>query len=204
MMQRPLQRRYVPVVGLHVNKGVTMERNVVFISLFAALIAVLGLLPKLTLGFGVPITAQSLGVMLAGTVLGSKRGFLSVLLFVAISLMGMPILAGGRTGLESLQSATVGFLIGFPIAAFVCGLIAEIGQKINVIFISFIAAVLGGVVVLYFCGIIGLAWKLDKTLLEAMSLVMVFIPGDFIKAILAAVITFSIFKARPDVVFSRN
>jgi len=58
-----------------------VERNLVFIALFAALIAALGLIPKIDLAFGVPITAQSLGIMLAGTVLGAKRGLLAVLLF---------------------------------------------------------------------------------------------------------------------------
>ena len=59
-----------------------MERNLTHIALFAALIAVLGLIPKIDLISGVPITAQSLGIMLCGTVLGAKRGFLAVLLFV--------------------------------------------------------------------------------------------------------------------------
>ena len=51
-----------------------MERSTVLIAVFAALIAALGLVPKFTLAFGVPITAQSLGIMLCGTVLGAKRG----------------------------------------------------------------------------------------------------------------------------------
>ena len=61
-----------------------MERTVTQVALFAALIAALGLIPQLTLAFGVPITAQSLGVMLCGTVLGARRGFLAVLLIFAI------------------------------------------------------------------------------------------------------------------------
>ena len=55
-----------------------MERNLTHIALFAALIAVLGLIPKIDLISGVPVTAQSLGIMLCGTVLGAKRGFLAV------------------------------------------------------------------------------------------------------------------------------
>ncbi len=71
-----------------------MERNLTMIALFAALIAALGLIPKFTLGFGVPITAQSLGVMLCGTVLGAWRGGLAALLFVALVALGLPLLAG--------------------------------------------------------------------------------------------------------------
>ena len=59
-----------------------MEKNIVLIALFAAIIAALGLLPKITLASGIPITAQSMGIMLCGTVLGSKRGGLAVLLFI--------------------------------------------------------------------------------------------------------------------------
>ena len=54
-----------------------MERNLTYIALFAALIAALGLVPQITLATGVSITAQSLGVMLCGTVLGARRGALA-------------------------------------------------------------------------------------------------------------------------------
>ncbi len=64
-------------------------------AFFAALIAALGLLPKLTLGFGMPVTAQSHGIVLSGTVLGARRGVLAVLLLVAL---GPPLLTGGRGG----------------------------------------------------------------------------------------------------------
>ena len=73
-----------------------MERSVTLIALFAALIAALGLVPKFTLAAGVPITAQTLGVMLCGTVLGARRGGLAVLLFLALVALGLPLLAGGR------------------------------------------------------------------------------------------------------------
>ena len=61
-----------------------MEKNIVLISLFSAFIAVLGLAPKVMIASGVPITAQSMGIMLCGTVLGAKRGALAVLLFLAL------------------------------------------------------------------------------------------------------------------------
>ena len=73
-----------------------MERSLTHIALFAALIAVLGLVPKIDLAAGVPITAQSLGIMLCGTVLGAKRGALAVLLFLALVAAGLPLLSGGR------------------------------------------------------------------------------------------------------------
>jgi biotin transport system substrate-specific component len=59
-----------------------MDKNVVLVSLFAAVIAALGLIPKITLISGVPITAQSLGVMLCGTILGARAGAQAALLFL--------------------------------------------------------------------------------------------------------------------------
>lgn len=109
-----------------------MERNVAQIALFTALIAALGLIPQLTLAFGVPITAQSLGVMLCGTVLGAKRGGYAALLFVGLVAIGLPLLSGGRGGLGLFNSPTAGFLIGFPVAAFVTGLMMERLCKVSV------------------------------------------------------------------------
>ena len=89
-----------------------MERNLTHIALFAALIAVLGLIPKIDLISGVPITAQSLGIMLCGTVLGAKRGFLAVLLFVVLVAAGLPLLSGGRGGIGLFVGPSAGYLIG--------------------------------------------------------------------------------------------
>lgn len=102
-----------------------MERNVTQIALFAALVAALGLVPQLTLAIGVPITAQSLGIMLCGTVLGAWRGGLAALLFVGLVALGLPLLAGGRGGLGVFAGPTAGFVIGFPFAAFATGLVTE-------------------------------------------------------------------------------
>ena len=78
-----------------------MERSVTHVALFAALVAVLGLVPQIALPGGVPVTAQSLGIMLCGTVLGARRGALAVGLFLLLVALGLPILTGGRGGLGS-------------------------------------------------------------------------------------------------------
>jgi biotin transport system substrate-specific component len=180
-----------------------MERTVTQVALFAALIAALGLIPQLTLAFGVPITAQSLGVMLCGTVLGARRGFLAVLLFVGLVAVGLPLLSGGRGGLGLFTSPTAGFLIGFPIAAFVTGFVMERLSNLNTAVAAGVAAIVGGVLVLYVFGIAGLAIVLGKTVGDAALLVTAFIPGDLIKAVLAALITAALYRARPNSVPSR-
>lgn len=180
-----------------------MERNLTLIALFAALIAALGLVPNLTLAFGVPISAQSLGVMLCGTILGARRGALAVLLVIALVALGLPLLAGGRGGLGVFSAPTVGFLVGWPIAAFVTGLIVERWQG-NLAVVAAVASVLGGIVVLYIFGVAGMALTLGKTLPEAAALVTIFIPGDIIKAVLAGLITQGLARARPASVLSRQ
>ncbi|MEP3674113.1 biotin transporter BioY [Sulfitobacter sp.] len=181
----------------------TQERSLVQIALFAALIAALGLIPPLTLGFGVPITAQSLGIMLCGTVLGARRGGLAALLFIALVALGLPLLSGGRGGLGLFASPTVGFLIGFPVAAFVTGYVMERLANVQAVLAAGIAAVVGGVFVLYAFGIVGMSVVLEKTLVEAALLVKAFILGDLVKATLAALITAAVYRARPDSVLSR-
>lgn len=180
-----------------------MERHLTLIALFAALIAALGLIPQLTLAFGVPVTAQSLGVMLCGTVLGARRGAAAVLLFVVLVALGLPLLAGGRGGLGVFASPTAGFVIGFPFAAFITGLIVEHWRNGPLALVAGVAATFGGIVVLYAFGISGLAWALQKPLSDAAWLVTAFIPGDLIKAVLAGLITAALARARPDSVLSR-
>jgi biotin transport system substrate-specific component len=180
------------------------ERSVAQIALFTALIAALGLIPQLTLAFGVPITAQSLGVMLCGTVLGAKRGGFAALLFVGLVAVGLPLLAGGRGGLGLFASPTAGFLIGFPVAAFATGLVMERLRRVSTVWAAGAAAFFGGVIVLYAFGIAGLSIVLDRSLGEAALLVTAFLPGDVIKAVLAALITAALVRARPGAVLSRS
>jgi biotin transport system substrate-specific component len=181
-----------------------MEKKIAYIALFAALIAALGLIPKITLTFGVPITAQGLGIMLCGTILGAKRGALAVLLFLLLVAIGLPLLSGGRGGLGLFFSTTGGFLIGWPISAFVTGLIVEKWRSAHIAVVASIASVIGGIIVMYIFGIIGMAIVLEKTLLQSAALMTVFIPGDIIKAVIAGLLTSAIAKSRPASLLSRQ
>lgn len=181
------------------------ERDVVMIALFAALIAVLGLVPKLTLASGIPITAQTLGIMLCGTVLGAWRGAAAAALFCLLTLLGLPLLAGGRGGLGVLMTPWAGFFVGFPVAAFVTGLVMERMRRLPVAVGAGAASVLGGIVALY---AVALAWYMvakPAGLGEAVTVAALpFIPGDLIKAVLAALVTQALAKARPGLLPSRG
>lgn len=180
------------------------EKNIALIALFAGIIAALGLIPKIDLAAGVPITAQSLGIMLCGSILGAKRGMLAVLLFLLLVFIGLPLLSGGRGGLGVLTGPTVGFIIGFPFAAFVTGWIFEKSPAMPIGVMAFVSSVIGGIIVLYSFGIAGLAFMLDKSLGDATKLVFIFIPGDLIKAVIVALLTIAIAKARPDIIAKRT
>lgn len=180
-----------------------MERHLTHVALFAALIAILGLIPRFEIVPGLGITAQSMGVMLCGTVLGARLGGLAAGLFVLVLLIGLPVWAGGVGGLGLLMTAKVGFILGFPPAAFATGwVMRRMGGPVTVA--AFVASVLGGMVVLYAFGIPGMAWGLGKTLGEAAAISLAFIPGDLIKAALAAGLTAAIARSRPAALLSRG
>ena len=179
-----------------------MERNLTLIALFAALIAGLALMPKLELIAGVPITLQSLGIMLAGTVLGARAGFLAVILYLVLGAIGLPIFAGGAGGLGPFFGPTGGFLIGFAFAALATGLVmAKVRGPVGLT--AFLAAAIGGIVVLYAIGVPFLAYVIDKPVLDTALLMAPFLPGDLIKAVVAALITRALYQMRPGVVLSR-
>lgn len=181
-----------------------MERSITYIALFAALIAALGFIPQINLAFGVPVSAQSLGIMLCGTVLGARRGLVAVLLFLLLVALGLPILSGGRGGLGVFASPTVGFLIGFPVAAFVTGIIMQQMRNVPLLPAAILASILGGILVLYLFGVTGMAITLDKSFADAAKLVMIFIPGDVLKAVIAGLLTAGLERARPGTLMSRS
>jgi biotin transport system substrate-specific component len=172
-------------------------RDLAYIALFAAITAVLGLVPAVQIG-PVPITAQTLGVMLAGAVLGARRAFLSQLLFLVLVAIGLPVLPGGGGGLAVFAGPTAGYLISWPFAAFAVGLLTERFWARYALPWGVAANVIGGIGVVYAIGVpvlkavTGLPWG------EAVwAGAAVFIPGDLIKAVLAAIIAVQVRRSYP-------
>lgn len=170
------------------------NRDIVYIALFAAIAAVLGLLPAIPLSFiPVPITARSLGVMLAGSILGARRGGLAMLLFLLLIAIGIPQ-ASGRSGLGIFFSPSGGFLLAFPLAAFTIGWLVERSwQRLNVINL-FLFNVIGGVGVLY---AIGIPWLAALAGSETALASIAFLPGDAIKTVIAALVAVTVKRAYP-------
>lgn len=174
------------------------SRDLALVATFAGVIAALGLVPALVPpGFAVPITAQTLGVMLAGSVLGARRGFLSVVLLLVLVAVGLPLLAGGRGGLGAFTTPSVGFLLGWPVAALVIGWLTERGGATYHLPWGLVANVVGGIVVLYAIGMVGIVAVAGVSVQAAVVSTWVFLPGDLVKVVLAALVARGVHAAYP-------
>ena len=172
------------------------SRDLAYIALFAAITAVLGLLPAINVG-PVPITAQTLGVMLAGSVLGARRGFLSQLLFLLLVAIGLPLLAGGRGGLAVFAGPSAGYLLAWPLAALVIGLLTErLWRRYN-LGVGVLVNVLGGIVLIYAIGVPVPAAVLGAPLGATLAGSAVFLPGDLVEAVLAAAVAVQVRRSYP-------
>lgn len=182
-------------------------RDLALIPAFTALIVVCALLPAIHVaGMSVPITLQTFAVMLAGAVLGAKRGFLAALLYLALGFAGLPVFADGASGLAVLAGPSVGYLIAFPLAAGLCGLLVErlprrgLPQPVLI----FLAGLIASVVFTHTLGILGMMWRLDIPFGAAFKLDIVFWPGDVLKNVLMAVVATAVHRAFPDLLGRRR
>lgn len=166
-------------------------------AVFAALIAVLGLPGSFPLFGGVPITAQTLGVMLAGAVLGPVVGAASVGTFLALVAVGLPLLAGGRGGLAIFAGPTAGYLVGWLVGAVVVGLIVHAGGRRPVWWRTVAGLLIGGVLVVYACGIPVQSLVLRLPLEQAALANLAFVPGDIVKVVVATLVIGALVRGYP-------
>jgi len=173
-------------------------RDLALVAVFCGIVAALGVVPALyPFGQAVPITAQSMGVMLAGALLGARRAGLALLLFIVLVAAGLPLLAGGAGGIGMFVTPRAGFLIGFPLAAFAVGWITERIAVPYRLLPGILANVVGGILVLYIPGILGIAVFGKLSLAAAAATALVFVPGDLVKAVVAAVVARGVHRAYP-------
>ncbi|NUP82227.1 MAG: BioY family transporter [Nonomuraea sp.] len=171
------------------------------IAVFAALIAVLGAPGSLNVfGNAVPITLQTLGVMLAGAVLGSRRAALAVVVLLVLVAAGLPLLAGGRGGLGVFTAASAGFLIGWIPGAAVTGYLVERAGRTPSFVALLVACLVGGIGVVYLIGVPVQALVTGLPLVNALALTTAFLPGDVLKAVVAALVARGTQRAYPDAV----
>lgn len=177
------------------------SRDLTQAAVFAGLLAALGLPGTLTIGpAGVPITLQTLGVMLAGSILGARKGALAIALFTMLAVAGLPILAGGRTGLVSLSSPTAGFFVGWMPAVVVIGMLTALMMPRYRVLWGIAINVVGGMAVIYLFGTAGLMLRTDLSWWAALSANGIYLPGDIAKAVLCSFVAAQVHRARPGLI----
>lgn len=132
----------------------------------------------------VPITGQTFAVLLVGAALGSGRSAASMILYIVEGALGLPFFAGGASGLHVLVGATAGYLVGFIVAAYVIGLLAERGleRTVRTSFVPFLV----GTLIIYLFGVTWLAVALGSLSKAIVAGLLPFLIGDAIKLVAAA------------------
>jgi len=167
------------ILPLPGTKALTVARDIVLVLSFSIITAVCA---KLKVEIGViPITMQTLAVLLSGALLGSKRGALSQITYLLMGLAGVPWFARGG-GIAYILSPTFGYIVGFVLAAFLVGWLCERGFDRQVK--TAILAMLIGNILLYIPGLLWLAKFIGFKKVLAVGLYP-FIPGDLVKILLA-------------------
>ena len=133
----------------------------------------------------VPITGQTFAVLLSGTVLGARRAFLGQCLYLLEGTLGLPFFAGGAAGVAKLLGPTGGYLIAFPFAAAMTGAFAE--HALDRTPVRMFLVMIAGSIVIFGLGLGQLSRFVPGEALLASGL-LPFVPGDLIKAALAAAV----------------
>lgn len=162
-------------------------KDMVLVSMFAALLAVISQI-SLPMPTGVPITIQSFGIALVGVVLGWKLGLYSVLVYILLGAVGLPIFANFQGGLRSLVGLTGGYILAWPVFVVACGQrFKSFSSKYQ--FALILASSIIGLLFDEFAG--GLQWSLlagDRSFTSIMAYSFVaFIPKDIFITVMAVI-----------------
>lgn len=180
--------------------------DLALVAVMAGLVAVCAVAPPVPTGIGVPITLQTFGVLLAGLVLGARRGTAAVTLYVLVGLAGVPVFAGAVGGPGVLAGPTVGYLLGFIPAAAVAGALAGTARRVAPrwrLAVLAGAALVAGLLVVHPLGIAGLVVRAGLPVPAAVAADLVFAPGDVVKALVAAAVAVGVLRAFPSLLRER-
>lgn len=180
------------------DRAGSIQMDTAFVAVFAALAAVMSFIAIPV--EPVPITLQTLGVILAGVLLGPVRGFLAIALWIVVGLCGAQVFSGGTSGLGVLAGPTAGYLLSFPFAAALAGALVPVFRRLfggrsraGAVF----SAGLLGLMLSHVAGIAGLVLGQNMAVGEAIGVDLVFWPGDLAKNLLTALIAVAVFRAFP-------
>jgi len=152
---------------------------------------VIGVSAQIAVGYPVPITAQTFAVLMIAALLGARRGTACLVTYLGEGAIGLPVFAQGKSGVVAFGGPTGGYLVGFVVAAFVVGLLAEKGWDRK--FQTTVLAMIIGNIIIYAFGQIWL-WNLIGVRTALSLYLLPFIPGDLLKIALAAALLPSAWK----------
>ena len=178
-----------------VSRPVISIKELCYSAIFAAIISVLAQL-SIPLPGGVPITLQTLAIMLAGIILGPKKGSLAVIIYIILGAVGLPVFAGFKGGLASVTGPTGGFIISFWTVSLCSGLGYHFGSRakrnldsIKLLYLFTVIGILIGAACNYVIGVVWFSSVTGNTALNAIKLcVLPFMLTDLIKLVLAAIL----------------
>jgi biotin transport system substrate-specific component len=167
-------------------------QDITYAGIFAALTAILGFI-SVPLPFSpVPISGQSLAIMLAGSILTVRQAAFSMMTFILVGAVGLPIFAGGTGGIGIIIGPRGGYLIGFLVGAIAISLLK--GTNKNIWRLAMANAV-GGILVVYLIGVSWLSFVTGIGLQKAIVAgALPFIPGDLCKVLVASVLGIAVNK----------
>lgn len=182
--------------------------DLALVAVFAALIAAFAAVPPIPIsGTSVPITLQTFAIAITGMLLGPWRGFLATGLYVVAGLAGLPVFAGGHSGIGVLSGPSGGYLISFPFYAAAVGWFAVIalrhGLRRAPLGLS-VGGIIASLAVNHSLGILGMMHAMHIGFGKAWGFDSVFIPGDIAKTIVAAFIAVAVHRAFPTLVLART
>lgn len=164
------------------------NKDLIICSMFCAITCIASQISIPFVG-GVPLTMQTLAVSLSGIILKSKKAFISQLLYIIIGAIGVPVFSGFKGGISTILGPTGGFILSFPIMAFVIGYILEKTNKKSVYFLSLII----GLLINYICGVVQFMIITKSSLIASLTCcVFPFLFTDIIKIIIASVVGYKI------------
>lgn len=166
-------------------------KEICYIALFTAVIAVMAQI-SIPMPMGVPMTMQTFAITLAAVVLGAKLSTYATLVYILIGAVGVPVLAGFSGGLDKFVGPTGGFLISFPLMAFIIGFGVEHRKAFKG---AYVVALVVGTVANYVVGVVMFCILTKSPVMTGITACVVpFIPTAIIKAILASILGFEIRK----------
>lgn len=169
-------------------------KNMILCALFAAILCVFCVI---TIPIGpVPVTLATFGIMLTAIILGSKKSAVSILVYILLGAVGLPVFSGFKGGVQVLFGPTGGYLWSYVFMALFIGfLISKLPENKYLAMLKIFIAALGGMVICYALGTAQFMLVQRTDVIKALSLCVIpFIPLDIVKAVIASYVGFTVKK----------